>query len=187
MKKELISVIAYLLYWNKLTDLLYCTELLIPISVLTFHSWPINLNTYHAAGVNRRQVKTFTKVSNMPTFWNLVTIIWNHHEKCIQISTNMPGICLEICEIPRIVRNKNDFESIMDGETNGRVQSKPKRKSKFPFKYVLIFSDLFNFRNWNLQKINPWLLEWWCQKLGGVRYLMLDWAPVKDQNRPFQK
>ena len=44
----------------------------------------------------------------------------------------MPGICLEICEIPRIVRNKNDFESIMDGETNGRVQSKPKRKVSSP-------------------------------------------------------
>ena len=23
--------------------------------------------------------------------------IWNHHEKCIQISTHMPGIGLEIC------------------------------------------------------------------------------------------
>ena len=42
------------------------------------------------------QVNKFTKVSKMSTFWNLVTIIWNHHEKCIQISTNMPGIGLEI-------------------------------------------------------------------------------------------
>ena len=25
--------------------------------------------------------------------------IWNHHEKCIQISTNMPGIGSLICEI----------------------------------------------------------------------------------------
>ena len=25
--------------------------------------------------------------------------IWNHNEKCIEISTNMPGIGLEICEI----------------------------------------------------------------------------------------
>ena len=32
--------------------------------------------------------------------------IWNHHVKCIQISTNMPGIGLEICEILRILRNK---------------------------------------------------------------------------------
>ena len=25
--------------------------------------------------------------------------IWNHHEKCIEISTNMPSIGLIICEI----------------------------------------------------------------------------------------
>ena len=30
--------------------------------------------------------------------------IWNHHEKCIKISTNMPGVYIgfEICEIRRI-------------------------------------------------------------------------------------
>ena len=27
--------------------------------------------------------------------------IWNHYKKCIQISTNMPGICSLICEIMR--------------------------------------------------------------------------------------
>ena len=32
--------------------------------------------------------------------------IWNHQEKCIQISTNMLGISLEIGEISRILRNK---------------------------------------------------------------------------------
>ena len=35
--------------------------------------------------------------------------IWNHHEKCIEISTNMPGIGLEICEISRIFKQQNDF------------------------------------------------------------------------------
>ena len=30
----------------------------------------------------------------------------NHHEKCIQMSTNMPGIGLDICEISRILRDK---------------------------------------------------------------------------------
>ena len=40
--------------------------------------------------------------------------IWNHHEKCIEISTNKPGIGFEICEMKRFC---------MDGETNGRVQS----------------------------------------------------------------
>ena len=29
--------------------------------------------------------------------------IWNHHEKCIHISTNMSGIGLEIWEISRIL------------------------------------------------------------------------------------
>ena len=32
--------------------------------------------------------------------------IWNHHEKYIQMRTNMPGNCLEICEILRILKNK---------------------------------------------------------------------------------
>ena len=49
--------------------------------------------------------------------------IWNHHEKCIEISTNMPGICLDIffvkfrefCETKRFC---------MDGETNGCVRAK---------------------------------------------------------------
>ena len=32
--------------------------------------------------------------------------IWNHNEKCIEISTNMPGIGLEMCEISGILWNK---------------------------------------------------------------------------------
>ena len=32
--------------------------------------------------------------------------IWNHHEKCIQISTNMPGIGLEMYEILRILETQ---------------------------------------------------------------------------------
>ena len=47
--------------------------------------------------------------------------IWNHHEKCIEISTNKPANGLEICEISRILWNIKRF--CMDGETNGRVQS----------------------------------------------------------------
>ena len=43
--------------------------------------------------------------------------IWNHHLKCIQISTNMPGIGLEMCEIVRILSAQKQF--CMDGETNG--------------------------------------------------------------------
>ena len=44
-----------------------------------------------------RKFKMFSKIS---TFWNLMSIIiWNHCEKCIQISTNLPRIGLVICEI----------------------------------------------------------------------------------------
>ena len=35
-----------------------------------------------------------------------IVYIWDHHEKYIQIGTNMPGIGLLICEISRILRNK---------------------------------------------------------------------------------
>ena len=45
--------------------------------------------------------------------------IWNHHEKCIQISTNMPGIGLVIREIGwKCWKNP---KTISDGKTNGRV------------------------------------------------------------------
>ena len=44
--------------------------------------------------------------------------IWNQHEKCIQISTNIPYIGCEICEILRICETQNDGETI-----NGCVQS----------------------------------------------------------------
>ena len=46
--------------------------------------------------------------------------IWNHHGKCIQMNTNMPGIGLNICEILEFCETKR---VCMDGETNGRVQS----------------------------------------------------------------
>ena len=35
----------------------------------------------------------------MSQFWNFTNYIWIHHEKCIQISTNKPGIGLVIGEI----------------------------------------------------------------------------------------
>ena len=46
--------------------------------------------------------------------------IWNQHEKCIQISTNMPDTGLEMCDILRILGTKGFY---IDGGTNGRVQS----------------------------------------------------------------
>ena len=56
-------------------------------------------NTYHAAGVSRRQVQNltiFVKYFKIVAFHDH---IWNYHEKCIQISTNMPSIGLVIPEI----------------------------------------------------------------------------------------
>ena len=57
------------------------------------------VNPYHVAGECRRQVKNVKEiVKNV----NIVTFhdpIWNHHDKCIQKSTNMPGIGLLIREI----------------------------------------------------------------------------------------
>ena len=50
---------------------------------------------YHAVDVSRRQIQKFTfffknnKIVEIHYY-----IIWNHEEKCIQMSTNIPGICL---------------------------------------------------------------------------------------------
>ena len=69
---------------------------------------------------------TLQLVSNDKRFRNVKIMefgdyICNHHEKCIQISTNMPGIGLVICEIVENFENQNDF--CMAGETNSFVQS----------------------------------------------------------------
>ena len=46
----------------------------------------------HAAGEYRRHVKKVTKFVKNVKILEFHDHIWNHHEKCIQISTNMPGI-----------------------------------------------------------------------------------------------
>ena len=57
------------------------------------------INTLHAAGECRRQVKNVTKCSKNDNILEFHDHIWNHHEKCTQISTNMPGIGSLIHEI----------------------------------------------------------------------------------------
>ena len=50
------------------------------------------IDVFRAAGECRRQVKN---VTNFVNFFKIVEFhdhIWNYREKCIQISTNMPGI-----------------------------------------------------------------------------------------------
>ena len=56
-------------------------------------------NIWHFAR-DRREQTTSTKYHKIVKNINILEFgdyIWNHHEKCIQISTNMPGIGLDIC------------------------------------------------------------------------------------------
>ena len=56
-------------------------------------------NTYNAESVSRRQVQNFTKCLKNVIIFEFHDHIWNHQEKCIQESTNMPGIVSLILEI----------------------------------------------------------------------------------------
>ena len=58
-----------------------------------------HVNTYDVAGECRRHVQHFTKIVKNVNILEFHYHIWNHHEKCIQTSTNMPGIGLIILEI----------------------------------------------------------------------------------------
>ena len=51
-----------------------------------------HVNTYHAAGECRRQVKNVTNVVTNVKILKFHDRIWNHRDKRIQISTNIPGI-----------------------------------------------------------------------------------------------
>ena len=57
------------------------------------------LNAFHAAGECRRQVKNVTNFVKNVNIVEFHDHIWNHHGKCIQISTNMPSIGLVMPEI----------------------------------------------------------------------------------------
>ena len=70
-----------------------------------------SLNTFHAAGVSRRQVsqQTFHKSLKNVNIMEFGDYILKHHKKCIQISTNMRDIGLEMCDTWRVLRNKTIF------------------------------------------------------------------------------
>ena len=57
------------------------------------------LNAYNAAGMSRRQDKIATNFVKNVNILEFGYYIWNPYEKCIQISTNMPGIGSLIREI----------------------------------------------------------------------------------------
>ena len=54
----------------------------------------------------RREQTTIQNIRKSFTILELYSDYnWSHRDKCIQISTNMPDIGLEICEISRILRS----------------------------------------------------------------------------------
>ena len=57
------------------------------------------INTYNAADVSRRQVQNVTNFVKNVNILEFGYYIWNHYEKCIQKSPNMPGIGSLIREI----------------------------------------------------------------------------------------
>ena len=59
----------------------------------------LNVNTYHTAGVSRRQDQNITNVVKNVNILEFCYYIWNPYEKCIQKSPNMPGIGSLIREI----------------------------------------------------------------------------------------
>ena len=65
------------------------------------------------ASADDRQVQNLTKFVKNVEIVEFHDHIWNHNEKCIQISTNMPGIGLVIpeitCEMLKLWENEHDF------------------------------------------------------------------------------
>ena len=57
------------------------------------------VNSYGAERVSRRHVKKCHKIVRNVKILAFRDYIWNHHDKCIQISTNMPGFGSLIGEI----------------------------------------------------------------------------------------
>ena len=71
---------------------------------------------------SRRHVKNFTKCSKNVIIIELYYYIWNHHGNCIQISTNLMGIGLDIREISfEILRILIKQKQFWLGKTNGRM------------------------------------------------------------------
>ena len=66
------------------------------IFIITRHLY---INAFHAAGECRRQVIDLTYFVKNVNILEFHGHIWNHHEKYIQQSTNMPGVGSLIREI----------------------------------------------------------------------------------------
>ena len=79
-----------------------------------------SFNAFHAAGECRRQVKDLTNVVNFFKIVEFHDHVWNHHEKYIEISTNMPVIGSLIREINLKCEKAN---AILLSKINARVVS----------------------------------------------------------------
>ena len=64
--------------------------------------------------VRKQQLKNVTKCLKNVKIVEFHYHIWNHHEKCIQISTNMPSIGLVI---PEITFGMLENKSMLHGKT----------------------------------------------------------------------
>ena len=70
-------------------------------------------NSNTQIGECRRQVQNLTTFVKNVEIVEFHDHIWNHNEKCIQLSTNMPSIGLVIpeitCEMLEFLENKHNF------------------------------------------------------------------------------
>ena len=74
------------------------------------------VNKYHAGRREQTTGQTFHKMFINIEFLEFGDYIWNQHEKCIQISTNKPGIGAIIREIgikiQKCEKSKNTFAQL---------------------------------------------------------------------------
>ena len=59
----------------------------------------LSVNAFHAAGKCRRHVRNVTNFVKNVKIVEFHYHIWNHYEKYVEISTNMPGIGSVIREL----------------------------------------------------------------------------------------
>ena len=81
----------------------------------------LSLTTWQAWADDRSKIS-----QNVPKNLEIIEFhyyIWNHHRKCSQISTNMPGIGLVIIEIVLWhFENSERTKNILHGKINGHAQ-----------------------------------------------------------------
>ena len=78
------------------------------------------VNAFHAAGECRRHVKNVTKFVTNVEIVKFDDHIWNHNEKCIQISTNMLCIGSLIREIAGEFQKCEKAKTILLIKTNAQ-------------------------------------------------------------------